>query len=83
MAIIATMTRIGIVSCFVALLLLGCSTAPEPYVYEPSNELKPGRGLFSGEDGVFTVVNTEIGTDDDETVEPADADKKDDNDSSE
>jgi len=38
-------------------LIVGCATAPEPFEYEPDNELKPGPGLFSGEDGAFTVYS--------------------------
>jgi hypothetical protein len=35
--------------------LNGCSTSPEPFEYESHRELKPGPGLFSGEDGYFTI----------------------------
>ena len=38
-----------------ALVLGGCATQPEPFAYTPDNELKKGPGLFSGEDGVFTI----------------------------
>ncbi len=31
-----------------------CASA-RPFVYETDRELKPGPGLFSGEDGVFTI----------------------------
>ena len=34
---------------------LACATPPEPFEYRSSNELKPGPGLFSGEDGRFTL----------------------------
>ena len=45
--------------CFlVCLLLAGCGG--EPYAYQPDNELKPGPGLFSGEDGEFTLIGTPI-----------------------
>jgi len=37
-------------------LLAGCGG--EPYAYQPSNELKPGPGLFSGEDGEFTLIGS-------------------------
>lgn len=30
----------------------------EPYTYESDNELKPGPGLFSGEDGEFNLVGS-------------------------
>lgn len=36
-------------------LLAGCATPPEPFQYEQSNELKPGPGIFTGEDGVYTI----------------------------
>ena len=36
-------------------LLAGCATPPEPFHYQPDNELKPGPGLFTGEDGVYTI----------------------------
>ena len=35
--------------------LNGCSTSPKPFEYESDRELKPGPGLFSGEDGYFTI----------------------------
>ena len=33
----------------------GCAVTPEPFEYQPDNELKKGPGLLSGEDGVFTI----------------------------
>jgi hypothetical protein len=33
----------------------GCASAPEPFDYQQENELKPGPGLFSGDDGEFTL----------------------------
>jgi len=33
----------------------GCAGTPEPFEYQPDNELKSGPGLLSGEDGVFTI----------------------------
>ena len=36
------------------LLLFSCGG--EPFTYSPSNEVKPGPGLFSGPDGEFTVI---------------------------
>ncbi len=38
------------------MVLSGCGG--ESYTYEPDHELKPGPGLFSGRDGVFTVVGS-------------------------
>ena len=40
------------------LLLGGCGG--EPYTYVPENELKPGPGLFSGEDGEFNLINAPV-----------------------
>lgn len=40
----------------IGLTLYGCGG--EPYTYEPENELKPGPGLFSGEDGEFTLIGS-------------------------
>jgi hypothetical protein len=37
------------------LVLGACATPPEPYEYRSSNDIKPGPGLFSGEDGRFTL----------------------------
>jgi hypothetical protein len=44
--------------CFILLLLsmLLCSCGGTEYSYIDTNEEKPGPGLFSGDDGVFTVV---------------------------
>lgn len=36
------------------LLISGCGG--DAYQYEPPNELKPGPGLFSGEDGEFNII---------------------------
>ena len=33
--------------------LAGC--AAEPFKFKPDNELKPGPGVFSGEEGEFTI----------------------------
>lgn len=54
-------------------LLAGCGG--EPYQYQPDNELKPGPGLFSGEDGEFNLIgsprNQEPSEAEEETAEPA------------
>jgi len=44
-------------TCFVLSCLL-CSCGGADYTYVDTNEKKAGPGLFSGEDGVFTVVKT-------------------------
>lgn len=38
------------------LLLAGCATGKD-YAYEPSQDTPPGPGLFSGNDGVFTIYS--------------------------
>jgi hypothetical protein len=38
------------------LFLAACAGGPQPYTYQPDNELKPGPGLFTGEEGMWTVV---------------------------
>jgi hypothetical protein len=35
--------------------LVGCASSPEPFDYQQSNELKPGPGLLTGEEGVYTI----------------------------
>ncbi len=48
---------IKLAGCLLACqLLAGCGG--EPYQYQPDNELKPGPGLFSGEDGEFTLIGS-------------------------
>lgn len=47
---------LGAVFLLACLTLNGCGG--EPYAYETDRELKPGPGLFSGEDGVFKVIST-------------------------
>lgn len=42
----------------VCLLVFGCGG--EPYDYKPTNDLKPGPGLFSGEDGEFTIIGAPV-----------------------
>jgi len=39
-------------------LLAGCATPPEPFEYHQSNELKPGPGIFTGKEGVYTIYGT-------------------------
>ncbi|WP_458775079.1 hypothetical protein [Desulforhopalus sp. 52FAK] len=44
--------------CLMVLFLgcLLCSCSGTDYTYVDANEEKPGPGLFSGDDGVFTVI---------------------------
>ena len=37
------------------LLAAACATPPEPFEYKQNNDLKPGPGIFTGEEGVFTI----------------------------
>lgn len=39
-----------------ALMLASCATAPEPFEYQPENELKPGAGVLTGEEGAWTIM---------------------------
>ena len=50
--------------------LAGCAAAPEPYTFKPDNELKPGPGLFSGQEGEFTIFRIPAQT------EPKEADSQ-------
>ncbi len=50
--------------------LAACSGV-EPMRYTPIDEIPPGPGLFSGEDGVFTLYRSGAATEDDgESAEP-------------
>ncbi len=42
-------------SLAVLLLLTACASSPEPFEYQQNNELKPGPGLLTGEEGVYTI----------------------------
>lgn len=60
--------------CLLACLLLaGCGG--EPYAYQPDHELKPGPGLFSGDDGEFNLIgspgNQEESESEEDGAEPA------------
>lgn len=54
--------RVAIIILVLGIALSACATSPEPYDYgfdqdlpTGPGELKEGPGLFSGEDGVFTI----------------------------
>lgn len=47
--------RMVVLAVAVCLFPCACADPPKPFVYESDRELKPGPGLFSGEDGVFTI----------------------------
>ncbi len=42
-----------------AIGLASCATAPEPFEYHPDTEVKPGRGVFTGEEGTWTIYRVE------------------------
>ena len=46
---------LGIIVVIMMVALSACATPPKPYEYRSDRQLKPGPGLFSGEDGVFTI----------------------------
>ena len=58
---------------FIAVAVSGCATSPEPYDYggfdqvlpTGPGELQEGPGLFSGEDGVFTIYRKPAATESD------------------
>ncbi len=39
--------------------LAACATAPEPFEYHPDTEVKPGRGVFTGEEGTWTIYRVD------------------------
>jgi hypothetical protein len=43
----------------VAIWLTSCGTPPETFEYQSDNETKPGRGVFTGDDGVWTIYRKE------------------------
>lgn len=52
-------SRFRVVLLFSALaLLVGCSTAPKPFTYEPNTEIKEGPGLFTGQKGEFVLFSS-------------------------
>jgi len=50
-----TFRRYMLFSVVAVWLMAGCATPPEPFEYQQSNELKPGPGIFTGEEGVYTI----------------------------
>lgn len=43
----------------VALSLTACATTKEPFEYQSDNEAKQGRGVFTGEQGTWTIFRQE------------------------
>ena len=63
---------------FLFLGLVACATPPESFEYKPDNELKPGRGVLTGDQGAFiiygepdTAKEKPPNTKDAETTKPA------------
>ena len=62
---------------FIAVAVIACATSPEPYEYggfdqelqTGPGELKEGPGLFSGEDGVFTIYGQPASSDEEPAKE--------------
>ena len=51
-----TMKQLIVLSGLAAFLVFAsCASSPEPFEYEQNNELRPGPGLLTGEDGVYTI----------------------------
>ena len=67
------MNKLCILLFLSAFIAAGCSVGKD-YTYEPSQESPPGPGLFSGKDGVFTIVGEEAAgsTDDEQTEKKSD-----------
>lgn len=46
---------------FIVVLTLLAACGGKEFAYQESNDIKPGAGLFSGEDGVFTIYSGDLG----------------------
>ena len=46
--------RLAVIALAAAGVLFGCASY-KPYAYHNDRDEMPGRGLFSGQDGVFTI----------------------------
>ena len=66
---------VGAIIVVVLMALTGCATQSEPFEYRSDTEHMRGRGLFSGEDGYFTI-GRQPPTQDDKTAEEADSKNK-------
>lgn len=51
-----------LVALFGVTLLTACGG--KEFAYQNSDDIKPGSGLFSGEDGVFTIYSGNLGKED-------------------
>ena len=53
--------RLMFVGILAAALTAGaCGTSPEPFEYKSDKKAKPGRGVFTGEDGAWTIYRKEM-----------------------
>ena len=51
-----TLRRLMLAGCLVAALsLAACAANKEPFEYQSDNEAKQGRGVFTGEEGTWTI----------------------------
>jgi hypothetical protein len=41
-------------------ILSGCASSPQPFVYHDDRNEKPGPGLFSGDEGGFVVYGESV-----------------------
>jgi hypothetical protein len=52
------MRKLATIIFLSAVIIGGCASGKD-FTYEPAQETPPGAGLFSGEDGVFTLYGEE------------------------
>jgi hypothetical protein len=55
MVVMNTVKRLMILGGVGFWLLAACATPPQPFHYQPDNELQPGPGIFTGKAGVYTI----------------------------
>jgi hypothetical protein len=46
-----------------AITICSCATSPQPFEYQSDREFHQGPGLFSGEDGYFTIYRQPVSVD--------------------
>ena len=55
------MHRLMLAGMLLVLPVIGaCGTSPEPFEYKSDTEAKPGRGVFTGEEGAWTIYRKEM-----------------------
>jgi hypothetical protein len=52
--------RVMLSGLLTATLVLGACAHTEPFEYQNTNDSKPGRGVFTGDDGVWTIYRQEM-----------------------